>query len=182
MNDGLQAAVDNAMHLIYSGKVKVFESQHKLGDLSTVVPHIYISNRETALNVPLLKKHRITMVISVTDSLASEAQQLAYTLNGISYLHLSLQDVTQQPLFPTADLVNTALQPYVKKTSARGRALVHCEMGVSRSVSVVIWHLMCTYKWSYDQCLVAIRKHRSFVCPNAGFELQLRNKTASSDK
>jgi len=55
---------------------------------------------------------------------------------------------------------------------------VHCLMGVSRSPSFLIAHLMTLGK-SYDQALSLIAEKRPGIQPNIGFECQLREMCQS---
>lgn len=55
-----------------------------------------------------------------------------------------------------------------------GRVLVHCNAGVSRSVSVVIGWLMLVERCSFDEALATVRSQRPCGRPNDGFAKQLR--------
>ena len=54
------------------------------------------------------------------------------------------------------------------------RVLVHCYAGVSRSVTAVIWYLMCHQGHTWDEALELIRARRSVANPNIRFEIPLR--------
>ena len=54
-----------------------------------------------------------------------------------------------------------------------GKILVHCEAGVSRSVSVMAAYLMRSLKITPKAALDIIRDHRVFAQPNDGFMDQL---------
>lgn len=175
MDNGLTSALYNAGHLLKASAIKLSIPSQKLEEISLVVPHICISNQGTAANIPKLKKYNIVKVISVNDyPLTPEHLQL-YAANGIQYSNYPLQDVVQQPLAPLANLIHAELEPFVRNTKSKGRVLINCQMGISRSVSIVLWHLICTYKWSYEKALKCIRKYRPFACPNLGFETQLKH-------
>lgn len=60
----------------------------------------------------------------------------------------------------------------------RGRVLVHCYAGVSRSATVVMAYLMATAGMTYPEAHEHVRKARHFVCPNHGFRRQLREFAA----
>jgi len=51
--------------------------------------------------------------------------------------------------------------------------LVHCEMGVSRSATVVLAYLVRYHGMSRDEAYLAVRKRRPMVNPNPGFWKQL---------
>lgn len=51
--------------------------------------------------------------------------------------------------------------------------LVHCAMGISRSVSMVISYLINTYRLSYFEALNMVQNKRRIANPNEGFVKQL---------
>ena len=57
--------------------------------------------------------------------------------------------------------------------SVKGRVLVHCIAGVSRSVSAVLMHLMPRHRLSLHDAFRYVRSCRPQICPNDGFKLQL---------
>jgi protein-tyrosine phosphatase len=59
---------------------------------------------------------------------------------------------------------------------------VHCAAGISRviidlkqSTSIVCAYLMSKNKWTFLKTLGFVRAKRRIVCPNPGFERQLKN-------
>ncbi|CAM9469652.1 unnamed protein product, partial [Sphacelaria rigidula] len=54
-----------------------------------------------------------------------------------------------------------------------GRALVHCVAGCSRSVSMVLLHLMETHRIRLKVAFSHVRAHRMVAMPNEGFLFQL---------
>ncbi|TYJ19757.1 hypothetical protein E1A91_A09G214100v1 [Gossypium mustelinum] len=55
-----------------------------------------------------------------------------------------------------------------------GGVLVHCFMGISRSVTVVIAYLMKKHGMRFSQALEHIKRRRPQASPNSGFILQLQ--------
>lgn len=55
----------------------------------------------------------------------------------------------------------------------QGRVLVHCLAGVSRSVSVILMHLMVRHHLPLQQAFRYMRSCRPQVNPNEAFKLQL---------
>lgn len=53
------------------------------------------------------------------------------------------------------------------------RVFVHCQMGVSRSSTIIIAYLMFKNKWRYDDAIEYAKKRRPCVCPNQHFTEQL---------
>ncbi|XP_021291262.1 dual specificity protein phosphatase 1B-like [Herrania umbratica] len=56
-----------------------------------------------------------------------------------------------------------------------GAVLVHCFMGISRSVTVVVAYLMKKRGMSFSQALEHVKRRRPQASPNSGFILQLQH-------
>lgn len=52
--------------------------------------------------------------------------------------------------------------------------IVHCAVGMSRSPSLVIAHLMIDNRWNYEEAFNCVKRKRSIVEPNIGFVKQLK--------
>jgi protein-tyrosine phosphatase len=64
---------------------------------------------------------------------------------------------------------------FIRTHLAHGRTtIVHCEMGVSRSSSIVLAYLMKYHRMSLEDAFAFLRQRRPFVKPNAGFWRQLQ--------
>ena len=77
-------------------------------------------------------------------------------------LIISIQDTPNAKITPyldrAADFINTAM--------GKGKVLVHCYAGVSRSASCVIAYLIKYKGMGYFNALYFCRQQRSIVCPN----------------
>lgn len=62
-----------------------------------------------------------------------------------------------------------------KAKEKNGRILVHCNQGISRSVSLVIAYLMFSKKLNYEESFKFVQSKRSIANPNIGFSIQLQN-------
>ncbi len=53
------------------------------------------------------------------------------------------------------------------------RILVHCNLGISRSTTIILAYLMKTYNATVLETFKFLRHRRPIVCPNMGFLRQL---------
>jgi atypical dual specificity phosphatase len=53
--------------------------------------------------------------------------------------------------------------------------LVHCTAGISRSATVVIAYLMRRFACSFLSAYAFVAEKRPVICPNSGFQEQLRD-------
>merc|ERR1711920_865945 len=89
----------------------------------------------------------------------------------VSYLKLALDDDPDQELEGS---IKQAL-PFMATQLREGRRLlVHCQMGQSRSVSLVLAHLMSKRGCGYDAAFEIVRRARPQARPNEGFRAELR--------
>jgi hypothetical protein len=54
------------------------------------------------------------------------------------------------------------------------RILVHCQAGISRSASFLIYHLMRSWEMTFDVAFRVVKQARKRINPNQGFRAQLR--------
>lgn len=90
---------------------------------------------------------------------------------SVSYLKLALDDDPLEELEPG---IEAALPFITQHIQAGERVLVHCKMGQSRSVAVVLAYLMFSLGCGYDRALTLVRRARPTARPNEGFQAELR--------
>ena len=61
----------------------------------------------------------------------------------------------------------------VESNNGKGKVLVHCFAGVSRSATIVIAYLMHEHGLPYSAALKLVKSKRPFINPNDGFRKQL---------
>jgi protein tyrosine phosphatase (PTP) superfamily phosphohydrolase (DUF442 family) len=85
---------------------------------------------------------------------------------GVEYLVVPADDVETYDISPGA----IAAMRFIKDGLRRGdRILVHCHMGISRSSTVVLLHLMLNRGMTLTGAQAHLKKLRPVVQPNAGF-------------
>ena len=131
---------------------------------------LYISSYKTASTVTDLKNLKITNIINCSGDLCENLSNDSSLLN-IDYLTLNIRDNVSENIeclfFLCINYINNVKEK-------KGRVLIHCYKGVSRSVSIVIAYLIYLYKWSYDKAFDFVQSKRSIANPNIGFYLQLK--------
>lgn len=127
---------------------------------------LYISGYKTASTLIDLQNLNITNIINCSGDLC---ENLSFT--GINYLTLNIRDNVSENIeclfFKCINYINEAKEK-------KGRVLIHCYKGVSRSVSVIISYLIYLYNWTYDEAFDFVQLKRPIANPNIGFYLQLK--------
>ena len=95
----------------------------------------------------------------------------AAAMAGVSVNFVYLLDV------PEADLLSALddCLPYLSyaEQHQRGRVLIHCQAGISRSASVVIAYLVYRFGWTVREAWERCGEARPYINPNDGFVNQL---------
>ena len=64
---------------------------------------------------------------------------------------------------------------FMEDVSKKGKLLVHCQMGKSRSVSIVIAYLMKFMRMKLNDAYTYVKRIRKMALPNIGFMKALGN-------
>ena len=136
---------------------------------SLVIDRLYLGNMNSANNHALLRRLRVTHVLSV-------CPRKPTPMARVTYLQVSVDDVPEERISKHFNrctrFINHAL-------AAGGVLLVHCYAGVSRSATVLIAYLMKMKQMTYPEALGCVYRSRPIVNPNIGFVLQLQDYSAS---
>ncbi|ADO00516.1 hypothetical protein WIV_gp172 [Wiseana iridescent virus] len=131
---------------------------------------IFISNGECALNKELLKDLKITHVLNAAAG-EIHSGHTYYTNLKIKYFGLVLSDLpnTNISLYfdRIADFIHRGL-------SEKGKIIVHCAMGISRSATCVIAYLIKFCGMDTLEAVKFLQQKRGIVQPNFGFISQLQ--------
>ncbi|CAH2002480.1 unnamed protein product [Acanthoscelides obtectus] len=135
-------------------------------ELDEIEPKLYLSGADEASSVETLKKYKITHILTINDYplTPSVKEELGY----INKKFICLPDMVTSDLLSYFD----ECYEFIREGVSRGAVLVHCQMGVSRSATIVIAYLMKKYRIKYREALDKVRARRC-VYPNPGFVSQL---------
>ncbi|XP_054839338.1 dual specificity protein phosphatase 13-like isoform X2 [Eublepharis macularius] len=143
------------------------------GNVNEVWPNLYIGDLYIARDIEQLRRMRITHIVNAAAGrFHIDTGAKFYKDLPVDYYGVEADDDPKFDLsiyfYPTAKYIRAALH------SPRGKVLVHCAMGISRSATLVLAFLMICENKTLVDALNTVRKHRG-VCPNSGFLSQLRD-------
>lgn len=151
--------------------------ERKVDDANQVDLNVFIGNSNSAQNAEWLGMTGITNVLNT----AAEIPNFFSNdhPNGYSphYFNLKLKD---EPTPGGEDLL-AVLEPsfrYINgviRQNPKAKILVHCHMGKSRSASIVIYYLMRSRGWSFEEALEFLKNKRPLVSPNVWYTRQLKD-------
>ncbi|KAL4478320.1 hypothetical protein ABPG72_009556 [Tetrahymena utriculariae] len=127
---------------------------------------LYLGSIEIAENYDKLKKLRIGAIVSII----GYPLQLNYD-NKIKHLYLEAYDREDQNIEQFFDASYEFISENIKKTNV----FVHCQLGISRSSSIVIAYLMMSKQTTFLKELQFVKFKRDCAHPNDSFQKQLMN-------
>ena len=131
-----------------------------------ITDFLYISGYKTASTPCDLQNLKITNIINCSGDLC---ENLCFS--GIDYLTLNIRDNVSENI---ECLFFKCINYITEAKEKKGKVLIHCYKGVSRSVSVLISYLIYLNKWTYDEAFDFVQSKRAIANPNIGFYLQLK--------
>ena len=130
--------------------------------------HIVLGARDDAANAELLHKMGVTHVLNVASQLPNYHEK-STTLKCV-YLKIPLMD--DEAVDVRAAMAQA--RPFLERVEdLRGRVLVHCIAGASRSVTVVLMYLMMRHSIPLRTAYNYVKSHRPQIAVNDGFKMQL---------
>ncbi|XP_037319592.2 dual specificity protein phosphatase 13B [Pungitius pungitius] len=154
----------------------LLKNRRPTGAVNEVWPNLYIGNAATAQDKSLLVDLGITHVVNAADG----PQRIStgprfYEDTSIRYHGVEAPDCKDFDLSPffteTADFIHAALKQ-------KGKVLVHCARGISRSATLALAFLMIRERLTLVEAVEAVRRHRN-ILPNVGFLSQLSRLDSS---
>jgi dual specificity protein phosphatase 1B len=156
---------------------------------SLITQGVYVGSHRSAEDWTVLQELRITHILNAASECANvfeskeekEKEEQGQGQRSLVYLHLELQDDSGENILPVFEqatsFINQALATPTPTPGGSegggGRVLVHCHVGVSRSVSLVLAWLIAARRQTLKNALEAIQAIRSRAKPNDGFMRQL---------
>lgn len=151
---------------IISQKTLGYVVDAKPDDVPALVkPNLYVGSQDCT-SVDVLTKYQIKTVVSI----GIEPDQTL--LPTIEYHFYELLDLPSSDLTSTICLCKDLIN---RSVASRNNTLVHCNAGVSRSVSVVIAYLILEDGLSFEEAYATVKHARPCAKPNEGFLKQLKS-------
>lgn len=146
---------------------RVFQMRRHIQDHPTKIEDgLYVGSIQTAKNKEELKRLNITHILTVANYMIPlYPNEFVYKIINVP----DKQDADIKQYFD--DCINFIDE--AKRTG--GGVLVHCVVGKSRSVTIVVAYLMKKQGMSKSEALQHVRSKRPIASPNPGFRVQLKD-------
>ncbi|PGH05598.1 hypothetical protein AJ79_06765 [Helicocarpus griseus UAMH5409] len=145
------------------------------------VSGLFVSDRFAAQSVFNIKSHNIVRILSLVPpeevprfDRSEGKQDVAVEIRNINIDDDPMEDILMH-LKDACDWIQSGLdQRSADGSNGQTGVLVHRQQGISRSGSFIVAYLMRKFQLPYSDALSLARVLRPIICPNKGFEDQLR--------
>jgi protein-tyrosine phosphatase/rhodanese-related sulfurtransferase len=143
----------------------------KTGEVTVQFPNeivddfLYLGNFWQANSMKILQQLGITHVLNMGAITKNRNQ-----FEKIQYLNIVIPDKVEVDIRKDFHLCVDFIKQAAK---VRGKILIHCVQGISRSSTIVIWYLMLTTKCTLSAAYAFVQRKRPLIFPNRGFMAQL---------
>ena len=131
-----------------------------------LINNLFIGSIGAASNLKILEENKITHILIVGQGIKKYFPD-KFTYIQFNILDTEIQNIKQY-FDPANEFINNAI-------NNKGKVLVHCHAGISRSGTICIAYIMKYKKMKFDDALKFVRQKRPKISPNKGFIEQLRN-------
>lgn len=129
---------------------------------SCIIPEqLFLSGSQVSNNRLLLLQLGITHILNCAGNFCQNAFPELFTYKTYFIKDSKLENI-ECLFYECFDFIDSALQK-------RGKVLVHCAQGISRSVTIVIAFIIIKFKISYSLAYEQVRSKRDIASPNVGF-------------
>jgi protein-tyrosine phosphatase len=156
---------------------------------------VYLGSQADAQQRVQMEKLGITHIINATADLENnfESQNIEITDEATGrivkqplfrYLRLPMNDTHDQPLLEQLNkafefidnaLAGETLAGLNTVLGTPGKVLIHCQMGISRSASIVVAYIMRSFHCDLYNALAMVKSRRTQILPNPQFVKELAN-------
>jgi len=150
-----------------------FETLCHEEEIQDINAFLSLGSAKASQDAQTLKQHRITHILTVHPT-------LPFKFNNLKYHRIPLLD---DPLTMLSPYIPDALAFLDGAKEKKGRVLVHCQKGISRSTAFVFIYLMRREKLTFEEAFTLVENKRKQAFPNIGFQAQLaRNCEISAEE
>uniref|UniRef100_A0A0N4ZFC5 Protein-tyrosine-phosphatase n=1 Tax=Parastrongyloides trichosuri TaxID=131310 RepID=A0A0N4ZFC5_PARTI len=136
-------------------------------EISKVSKNIFLGSQDVASSLNILNDNNITHIINVSIDVPD------FFPNHFTYLSLRIYDRDDTILDDYITTVNNFIDKAILKDN-NSKIFVHCNAGISRSVSVIIAYFMTSCGLSFNEAYHKVKCVRKTAKPNEGFIRQLK--------
>ncbi|KAI0766397.1 phosphatases II [Trametes elegans] len=135
-----------------------------------ILPGLFLGPLQASKSLEALQSLGITHIVCIRDAKEAFSVRPRFP-DKFKYMVLDVQDSEEQNLIR---LFPQAKQFIDEAIAAGGRALVHCNGGISLSPAFVVMYVMQHHGLSWEDALHLVQNRRYCISPNGGFLTQIK--------
>jgi len=133
-------------------------------DYDKIIDNLYLGNLESTKDYKFLYLNNIKYILSLTQN------EVRLEPKKYKHIHFNVKDAPYEDLISLFDICNSFINEALNNNFG---ILVHCDMGISRSATIVIAYLMKRRSKSFNNIFQYVKFKRPIINPNFGFQAQL---------
>ncbi|KAI7828711.1 protein-tyrosine phosphatase-like protein, partial [Gamsiella multidivaricata] len=130
-----------------------------------VLPNLYLGAEHNATDIRTLQRLGITFVLNVAIEIAQENSDVHF--KSLAWTH------HQKSLLRDFPAAFALIDEAIACNNGKGKALVHCQLGVSRSASLVIAYVMRSLGMGLTEAYDFVKQRSGVISPNMSLMYQL---------
>jgi predicted protein tyrosine phosphatase len=132
-----------------------------------IIDNIYLGSAYNAASYDTLISNNIKVIFNITNEISN------YFPDEFIYIQCKLYDNNKESIIKHAHKAFKEIIHHQENTE--GNIFIHCYMGKSRSAAIVLYYIMKTKNYTFDEALNFIRSKRHIVNPTFRFTKDLAN-------
>lgn len=133
--------------------------------MNKIINGLFLGGYDDASDSVLLQSHNITHILTVHELKLSRNLR-----KDFQYMFIETKSTGEIDLLSSFQTTND----FIANGIQSGGVLVHCQLGMSRSSTVVIAFIMSSEKCTVERALDIVKRKRSVTSPSDAFMYQLR--------
>ena len=163
----------------------LFVEEELADKFSKILTNLYLGNEDQAHGMQTLYHHKIKGILCLNAYKKHVNTLIKYKQNGIAHHHITINDTPKSDIAPHLDNIYKFIDMFM---TTHQNVFVHCQRGISRSATAVIYYLMRksfetgAYKEFsvqgkiLDYLINYVRSKRYIIQPNTGFYKTLKEQ------
>mmetsp|Transcript_14648 Transcript_14648/g.19227 ORF Transcript_14648/g.19227 Transcript_14648/m.19227 type:complete len:214 (-) Transcript_14648:717-1358(-) len=164
-NTGTEVEGESATKIRKTMKLSRINSLTIQRDLTKIFDFLYLGAKAASVDSVTLKTLGITHIVNCT-----EDAQNHFEKEGLTYLTVPIKD---DPSCDISVYFNSSAEFIENARLKNGKIFVHCNVGMSRSSTIVVSYLMRHKQMDLIEALGYTKNKRPMSSPNSGFMKQL---------
>lgn len=139
-----------------------------------IIDNIYLGSCSGCSDFNLLKNKNIHYICNISDNIPNFFEE------RLEYFNIKIKDNGID--FFTLDELEKSYDFIIKTQNKKKNILVHCFVGRSRSVTVLIYYLMKKYNFTIKESIIYLKNKRFYINPSINFISNIQNIIKDGNK